>query len=171
MITSTIMSKSNALTFFFSEYVLLIVDAWSIMLSKGKSWWWNQCVKTIGTSCLFYMKRDVLFPFYRGLILSFLTAKEEEKRFLNLNPCQWWSLNRPQFLLEAGLKRKFRIPRGDQSSNLLTYFLDLKYRLKQIAQSQKPETKSTSKGFNFLSDQRAERRKEVSVRNENGVQW
>ncbi|XP_030453147.1 protein WVD2-like 7 [Syzygium oleosum] len=37
-------------------------------------------------------------------------------------------------------------------------------RLKQIAQSQKPETKSTSKGFNFLSDQRAERRKEFFMR-------
>lgn len=37
-------------------------------------------------------------------------------------------------------------------------------RLKHIAQSQKPETKSTSKGFNFLSDQRAERRKEYFMR-------
>ncbi|KAF8021293.1 hypothetical protein BT93_G1658 [Corymbia citriodora subsp. variegata] len=32
-------------------------------------------------------------------------------------------------------------------------------RLQQITQLQKPETKSTSKGFNFLCDQRAERRK------------
>ncbi|XP_030529304.1 protein WVD2-like 7 [Rhodamnia argentea] len=37
-------------------------------------------------------------------------------------------------------------------------------RLKQIRQSQKPETKATSKGFYFLSDQRAQRRKEFYMR-------
>lgn len=102
-------------------------------------------------------RKDLTMSAVQASRLVHKTLNSEQREKLVVKPVHEDNSKR-----EGG--KKISEPQSMSSTKLESRVDSTRSRLKQIRQSQKPETKATSKGFYFLSDQRAERRKEFYTR-------